>query len=150
MATKFTPLGVVTKKLDSGMVLTDKGIRSGAKAQVGDKLKKNLTTGEIVVEKAKPVKAGSEAKQIEELNTKVETLTTQLTALNETNENLTTQLTALNETIEESDYAGLDVDELKEKFKVAELKTIAKQKGLKNYSSLKEDELAELIVAGTE
>lgn len=54
----------------------------------------------------------------------------------------------LDTTIEEGEYAGLDASELTEKFKITELKSIAKQKGLTKYSKLKELELAEYIVSG--
>lgn len=63
MASKYKNLGIVVSKAN-GMVLTDKGIRSYAKAEIGDTLKKDTTindlTKSIIVTKAKPVKAGEE------------------------------------------------------------------------------------------
>ncbi len=76
MATKkYTPLGTVERIEPSGMLVLDNGTRSNAKAQVGDTLKKDNTTGDVIVTKAKEVKGpGGQADQIKELNAKVEEL----------------------------------------------------------------------------
>ena len=98
-------LGIVKVQHDSGMVETDKGIRSMITAKVGDRL--------IMDERTKVV-------SIKEKKTD-------------------------GPAIKKDDYAELNIDELKAKFNLKELKAIAKLEKYKGYSSLKEDELAELI-----
>jgi TolA-binding protein len=72
---KCTLLGVVERIEPSGMVVLDNGTRSNTKAQIGDTLKRDTQTGDIIVVKATETKgAGGQAGQIKELNSKVEEL----------------------------------------------------------------------------
>lgn len=64
MAVKYKNLGVVEKKLDSGMIVTDKGFRSRVIAKVGDTLKQNLSTKKIEVVEAKATKDDDSAKEL--------------------------------------------------------------------------------------
>ena len=99
-------LGNVKVVHGSGMVETDKGIRSMITAKVGDRLVMDEDTRVVSVA----------VKITEKTNIDIE------------------------------DYNTLDVAGLKEKFNLKELKAIAKQEGRKNYSKLKEEELANLII----
>jgi formate-dependent nitrite reductase cytochrome c552 subunit len=99
-------LGNVKVVHGSGMVETDKGIRSMITAKVGDRLVMDEDTRVVSVA----------VKITEKTNIDIE------------------------------DYNTLDVASLKEKFNLKELKAIAKQEGRKNYSKLKEEELANLII----
>jgi Mn-dependent DtxR family transcriptional regulator len=103
---KIKELGIVKIVHGSGIVETDKGIRSQCKAKKGDRLIQDLETRIISVA---PKKTDTIAINVEQ-------------------------------------YSNLDVEALKEKFNIKELKAIAKQEGRKGYSKLDENELANLII----
>ena len=103
---KIKELGTVKIVHGSGIVETDKGIRSQCKAKKGDRLIQDLETRIISVA---PKKTDNIAIDVEL-------------------------------------YSNLDVEALKEKFNIKELKAIAKQESRKGYSKLDENELANLII----
>jgi len=87
MAVKYKNLGVVEKKIDSGLVVTDKGFRSRVSAEAGDTLKQNLSTKAIEVVKAKTTKTDDVAKDllktIEEKDKEIEVLKAEAKRLKE-------------------------------------------------------------------
>lgn len=78
---KFLTLGTVVKIDASGMVVLDNGTRSHTKAGLFDVLKKDLQTGEIIIEKGKPVTDSDATKTISELTKENEILKAQLEEL---------------------------------------------------------------------
>jgi peptidoglycan hydrolase CwlO-like protein len=71
---RYISLGTVVKIEPSGMVLLSDGNRSSTKAEVGDSLKKDTETGDIIVTKAKESKTNNQDNEVAALNKEVETL----------------------------------------------------------------------------
>jgi len=95
---KFLTLGTVVKIDASGMVILDNGTRSHTKAEIFDVLKKDLQTGEIVVEKGKSLSDNDMTKTISELTKENEVLKAQ-------NEELRAELENLKATSSETERA---------------------------------------------
>jgi len=85
---KIKELGVVSKIHSSGIVETDKGIRSNLDAKTGDRLVKNLETNkvEIAAKKTKETAAQRKARLKAEAEAKAAEEETQETAEDETSD----------------------------------------------------------------